>query len=190
MEAFEHFVAVALASEDLVVTSGVKFKVSRQTARTSHREVQCHGYEVDLVGARSDQLVLATVKSYFGSRGVIADHVKGTSSSQAYNRRYALLNDRTIRDSVVSDAARRYGYEEDHVELRMYVGRFAAPTTGRHETEIRQWAGRQRVGGGPIQVYGVEAVVDQVLAVSEGTEYLDDSVLVTLKVLRAAGRLC
>ncbi len=35
--------------------------------------VQTHGYEVDLVGARSDRLVLATVQSYLGSRGVVAD---------------------------------------------------------------------------------------------------------------------
>src|SRR5690349_13390541 len=61
----------AMESDGLVVSEAVKFPVTRQTGKTSHKEVQTHGYEVDLIGARADRLVLATVKSFFGSRGVV-----------------------------------------------------------------------------------------------------------------------
>jgi hypothetical protein len=62
VEAFESFVAVALEAEGLVVSSAVKFPVRLQTRRVDRVEIQTHGYEVDLVGARADRLVLATVK--------------------------------------------------------------------------------------------------------------------------------
>jgi hypothetical protein len=61
-------------------------------------------------GARSDCLVLATVKSLFGSHGVSADHVAGTAKNMAYNKRYALLNNPHVRDTVVNLAAKRFGY--------------------------------------------------------------------------------
>lgn len=69
MESFEQFVAVAMEAEGLIVSEAVKFPVRRQTRKVAHDEVQTHGYEVDLVGARADRLVLATVKSFLGSRG-------------------------------------------------------------------------------------------------------------------------
>lgn len=58
MEAFESFVALALETEGLVVSEALKFPVTRQTPSG----LQTHGYEVDLVGARADRLVLASVK--------------------------------------------------------------------------------------------------------------------------------
>jgi hypothetical protein len=57
----------------LVVSEAVKFPVTRLTAKAIYAETQTHGFEVDLVGARHDKLVLATVKSFFGSRGVAAE---------------------------------------------------------------------------------------------------------------------
>lgn len=57
MEAFESFVALALEAEELVVSEALKFPVTRQTPSG----LQTHGYEVDLVGARADRLVLASV---------------------------------------------------------------------------------------------------------------------------------
>ncbi len=82
MESFEQFVAVAMEVEGLIVSEAVKFPVQRRTRKTIHDEVQTHGYEVDLTGARADRLVLATVKSFLGSRGVVADHVMGTGGSE------------------------------------------------------------------------------------------------------------
>jgi hypothetical protein len=133
MEAFEHFVAVALGAERFVVSSGVKFPVTRRTKKKQHAETQTHGYEVDLVAARADRLVLATVKSFFGSTGVKAEGVRGEGKHAGL---YRLLNDEEIRTQVVAEAAERYGYRTEQVELRLYVGRFAGKT-GREESAVR-----------------------------------------------------
>jgi hypothetical protein len=115
MEAFESFVALALETEQLVVSEALKFPVQQQTTSG----LQTHGYEVDLVGARSDRLVLATVKSYFGSTGVISQHVAGKAKNATHNKRYALLNNLVVRDAVVAGAAERFGYEAHQLEMRL-----------------------------------------------------------------------
>jgi hypothetical protein len=97
VESFESFVALALEAEGFVVSPAVKFPVRRRTRKAAYRELQRHGYEVDLVAARRNQLVLATVKSFFGSAGVNADHVTGKKSNEKKRERYALLNDPVIR---------------------------------------------------------------------------------------------
>lgn len=86
MEAFESFVAVALEAEGLVVSSAVKFPIRIETARGP----QTHGFEVDLVEARGDKLVLASVKSFLGSAGVQADAVLATG---AFSRQRETLRD-------------------------------------------------------------------------------------------------
>src|SRR3954469_17740490 len=106
MEAFESFVALALESEGFIVSEALKFPVTQQTTSG----LQTHGYEVDLVGARANRLVLASVKSFFGSRGVVAEHVAGAATKPAFNKRYALLNNVFVRDTVVEGAATRFGY--------------------------------------------------------------------------------
>jgi hypothetical protein len=187
VEAFESFVAVALEAEGLVVSSGVKFPVRLQTRRVDRVEIQTHGYEVDLVGARADRLVLATVKSYLGSHGVMAEHVTGETTNEKASRRYSLLNRREVRGKVVKEAAKLYGYRTGQVEVRLYVGKFYG--SGAHEEKIRIWAKRQQIGGGPIGVFGLKDVVGQVRAAASHTEYRDNPVLVTMKVLDAAGML-
>jgi hypothetical protein len=128
--------------------------------------------------------VLATVKSFFGSRGVVAEHV--TTTTAEWSPKYALLNDEQIRAGVISGAAERYGYEPGDVELRLYVGRFAG---GTNEARIREWAAAQSVGGGPISVHGADDVVRQVRQLARSKQYRDSAVLATLKVLDAAGVL-
>lgn len=189
MESFEQFVAVAMEAEGLIVSEAIKFPVQRQTGKQAHDEVQTHGYEVDLIGARADQLVLATVKSFFGSRGVVADHVMGAGGDKRSRNLYILLNDPAIRSAVVTAAAQRYGYSEVQVTLRLYVGRFAAPVKGTHEAAIREWAASQNVGSGPIEVYGLFDVVEAVRTAASSKTYRDNPVLVTMKVLQAAGLL-
>lgn len=184
MEAFESFVALALETEDLVVSEALKFPVTQQTTSG----LQTHGYEVDLVGARVDRLVLASVKSFFGSTGVVADHVMGTATKPALNRRYALLNNPAIREAVVRGAAARFGYSLGQVEMRLYVGKFAGKTD-KHEVRVREWCTEQYVGGGPIKVINVKTVVAQVAAVAAAKQYRDNAALVALKVLEAAGAL-
>src|SRR5689334_8128606 len=137
MEAFESFVALAMETEGLVVSEAVKFPVRRKTKKTSHDEFQMHWYEVDLVGARKDRLVLATVKSYLGSQGVRADEVQGTRTTPAQgNRRYAMLNDPEIRDGILAGASDRYDYPSDQIEFRLYVGKFAGAQRNTHEPAI------------------------------------------------------
>jgi hypothetical protein len=189
MESFEQFVAVAMESEGLIVSEAVKFPVRRQTRKVKHSEAQTHGYEVDLVGARADRLVLATVKSFLGSRGVVAEHVMGTAGERTWRDLYMLLNDPLIRSGVVAAAAQRYGYREDQVTLRLYVGRFAAPVKRTHEPLIREWAATQIVGSGPIEIFGLSDVIQAVRVAAASKTYRDNPVLVTMKVLDAAGLL-
>lgn len=186
MEAFESFVALALEGEGFAVSSGVKFTVARQTRKTSRVEVQAHGYEVDLVGARADRLVLASVKSFFGSAGVKASEVLAAPDAKRPGG-YRLLNDHEIRKAVVRQAAERYGYRTRQVEMRLYAGRFRAPSRGEDERRVREWAANQRVGAGPIQVVDLHEVVATVLREAERKQYVDNPVLVTIKVLREAG---
>lgn len=189
MEAFESFVALALETEDLVVSEAQKFNFQRQTSSG----LQPHGYEVDLVGARADRLILASVKSYFGSRGVAADHVivMGEAAKADLNKRYALINDPELRTAVVQAAADRFGYPLGQLRLRLYVGRFAGARPGEpsHEQRIRSWCATQEVGGGPIEVVDVHQVVTRVRAIAESKQYRDNAALVAIKVLEAAGAL-
>jgi len=187
VESFESFVALALAHEQLVVSEAVKFRVTRQTAKASHVETQTHGYEVDLIGARADRLVLATVKSFLGSRGVVAGHVDRSSGTPADHARYVLLNDPVIRDGVLSQACQIYGYTPEQVQFRLYVGRFAAPNTGAHERAVRAWAATQQVGAGPITVHGLEEVAALARTVAASTTYRDSAALTAIKVLAVAG---
>jgi hypothetical protein len=187
VEAFESFVAVALEAEDFVVSAGVKFRVKLPTRKAAYAEEQTHGYEVDLVGARADRLVLASVKSAFGSRGVVAEHVTG--EDERGSRLYRLLNDEVVRARVVAEAAKRYGYRLRQVQLRLYVGRFSGRRAGEHEQRVRSWAAEQQVGAGPIEVVGVKEVVGIVREAAGDTQYRDSAVLATLKALQEAGQL-
>lgn len=190
VEAFESFVAVALEYENYVVSSGIKLPVPVRVNPTAGPTEQVHGFEVDLVGARANGLVLATVKSYFGSTGVVSAHVMGEPNAKPAARKlYRLLNDVDVREKVVAGAADRFGYAVSQVELRFYVGKFAGPTRGVHERRIRRWCSEQRVGAGEIKVIGVQQVVDAVLKAAAAKQYRDDPVLVAMKVLHAAGRI-
>lgn len=186
VEAFEQFVALALETEGLVVSGALKFPVKVRTTKAAYEEWQTHGFEVDLVGARSDRLVLATVKSFFGSRGVVAEHVRGDSGNKLWNAKYAVINNPLIRDGVVAGAGARFGYAIEQVELRLYVGRFAGAG---HESAVRAWCATQKVGAGPVVVVGAADVVDVVRAVASSKTYRDSAVLASLKVLDAAGAL-
>lgn len=188
MEAFESFVALTLEEEGLVVSEAVKFPVTRQTAKAAYAETQTHGFEVDLVAARADTLVLATVKSFFGSRGVVAEQVMGLGEPRG-NRLYAMINDPVVRDALLACAAARFGYPPGRIELRLYVGKFAGDKTGEHERRIRDWCACQVVGSGPIRVFGLKEVATAARRVADSKTYRDNPALVAIKVLEAAGML-
>jgi hypothetical protein len=128
------------------------------------------------------------VKSFFGSRGVVADHVTGASSYETA-RSYALLNNEEVRDQVLAGACKLYGYQLDQIQMRLYVGRYAAPSKGENERLVRDWAAATIIGGGPVKVVALDEVVSRVRAAAARKEYRDNPVLVTLKVLEAAGQL-
>ncbi len=189
MEAFESFVALTLEAQGLVVSEAVKFPVTRQTAKAAYAETQTHGFEIDLVAARADKLILATVKSFFGSRGVVSEHVMGQSSTRRFNRLYAMLNDAVVRDALIDGSCKRYGYTPNQIELRLYAGHFAGDKKGEHELRIRHWCASQHVGGGPIRVFGLEEVATAARRVANSKMYRDNPALVAIKVLEAAGML-
>ncbi|CAN5809592.1 hypothetical protein BH24ACT5_BH24ACT5_01450 [soil metagenome] len=139
-----------------------------------------------MVGARGDLLVLASVKSFFGSAGVKVREVLGKASGGGG---YRLLNDVALRDQIVHAAAERYGYEPTEVELRLYAGKFAATKAGEQEAAIRAWAATQIVGSGPIKIYGIDQIVKLLEEQASRRTYRDDPVIVTLKALYATGNL-
>jgi hypothetical protein len=177
MEAFENFVSIALTSEGYVVGGPYKFPLTLKTAKATYDEFQTHGYEVDLVGASSDRLILATVKSFFGSTGVKANEVMGKSGNI---KGYKLLNNPEVRDGVLKAACERYGYKPDQVEFRLYGGRFQSDA---NEAVIREWAAGQKVGSGPIRVFNAEEVVGLVQEMAKHKTYSDNPSLVAVKVL-------
>lgn len=189
MEAFETFVALALEEDGFIVSPAVKFPVRRQVRKASRVEFQEHGYEVDLVAARSDRLVLATVKSFFGSRGVVAEAVTGEIADERQRAMYRLLNDPKIRKGVLKAASKRYGYSHKQIELRLYAGRFAGRRDDRHRRRIEKWARAQRAGAGPIKIVGLEEVVQKVRVAAKEKRYRDNAALVAVKVLAEAGQL-
>lgn len=185
MEAFEHVCKVALESEGFVVTTNLKFYVRRRTRKAAYAEYQRHGYEVDLVGVRKDRLVLAEVKSFFGSRGVNKQSFRGLAdeSKRTDFGGYKLLNDPELRTSVVSAAADQFGFDAADVEMRLYVGKFA----GGHEDAIRNHL--SAFDNPPVDVIGLDGIVNALIGVAESPTYADDPVVVAVKALRASGRL-
>lgn len=129
------------------------------------------------------------MKSFFGSRGVVAEHVMGLSATKRFNALYALINDPVVRDAVINAASKRYSYPIDEIELRLYVGKFVGDKTGEHERLIREWAATQIVGAGPIRVFGLKDIIATARQVASSTTYRDNPALVAIKVMEAAGML-
>jgi hypothetical protein len=184
MESFEQLCKVALEAERFVVTGNVKFFVRRKTRKAAYDEYQEHGYEIDLVGARGDQLVLGEVKSYFGSKGVDCQGFRNLADENRKTlfERFRLLNNPQLRAEVIDRACEQFGYKFDQVNWRMYVGKFAKG----HEGAVRKHlAGLSP----PVHVVGVKEVVDSLIGLLSKQTYIDDPVVMTVKALHAAGRL-
>lgn len=151
--------------------------------------MQTDGYEVDLVAARADMLVLATVKSFFGSRGVVSEHVTGDTKVDRFRKLYLLLNSPAV--------ATRYSVKPPRVTA----------------TTPRRWSSACRSVGSllpskattrsafaigppgstsaavPSRSLVSDQVVGKVRTAAAHKQYRDNPVLVTLKVLQAAGQL-
>ena len=175
MEAFEQVAKLALEGEGFAVSTGVKFLMRMKTAKKSHTEWQTHGYEVDLVGARADSLVLASVKSFFGSKGVQKSSFQPSSVDR---KRYRLLVDTRFRKRIVDHACRRFGYQRRQVEVRFYAGMFHSDAD---EVDIRTLLARSR-----INVYGPAEIIKGVLAVTKAKTYRNDPVVATIRLFQSA----
>jgi hypothetical protein len=186
MESFEQVCRVALEAEGYAVSGNVKFFVRRKTKKQSREEYQTHGYEVDLVGARRGSLVLAEVKSFFGSGGVSTAGFAGLAEPGEKASKaslFKLFNDQDLRTAVLAEARKRYGYTSGEVEMRLYVGRFRRG----HEEAVRSHLATFRRPA--VRVVGLEEIVERLLVQAESRSYIDDPVLVTVKALKAADRI-
>lgn len=180
MESYESLVALAMRAENLHVSGPIKFKVKRKTKKTSKEEFQTHGYEVDLVGMRKDKLVLATVKSFFGSGGVFYNDVAAIRGSSGSG--YKMLNDRKLREDMITEACKLYGFKPSEVEVRLYAGKF----NGKDEARVREWCAAEVAGGGPIEVFNLVEVIDTVVELAKSKTYIDDPALVAVKAVGIA----
>ena len=187
MEAFEHVVKVFLETQGYAVTSNVKFPVRKKVRKAAREEFQTHGYEVDIVAARSDCLLLGSVKSFLGSKGLSRQAFDGIADSQRKTHldQCKLFNDPVVKDGVLKEAAKRYGYPMKAISMAMFVGKFA----GNDEDYIRRHLGKMRVGGKPVRVYGLAEIIIGVVKASEAKTYVDDPVIVTVKCLNSLNLL-
>ncbi|HEX4053484.1 MAG TPA: hypothetical protein VHX86_04395 [Tepidisphaeraceae bacterium] len=184
MEAFEHIVKVYLEAKGYVVTTGVKFPVKK---RCNNGVCQVHGYEVDIVAAKRRSLILASVKSFLGSGGVSKQGFKGLADSKRrrHLQRYVMFNERRIRNGILKTASDRYGYSKDQIRFSLFCGKFRACD----EALVRKHLEAMNVGAGSVQVIGPEQIVKGIIDLSNGRTYINDPVLVTLKLLQRTNYL-
>lgn len=183
MEAFEHVVKVFLEGQGYAVTNNIKFPITREIVKKDgRRENQTHGYEVDIVAAKGTELLLASVKSFLGSRGVTRQGFSGLAdpSKPTDFGAYRMFNDRDVRDGILRQASSRYGYSTRDIKWALFVGRFLS----RDEDAIR---GHLAQAG--IRVFGIAEIVQGLRLVAISSTYVDDPVVVTLKCLAEAGVL-
>ena len=165
MEAFEHVVKVYLETEGYIVTSGIKFPVEVELRQRDGKiQRQRHGFEVDLVAAKSRSLLLGSVKSFFGSTGVQRSGFTGLTAEDkpALLGRYRMFNDAHVRRGIIEGAKERYGYSSKEIELALFVGKFKKGD----EEPIREHLSKIKAGGGPVRVVALDEMVDRLLELS------------------------
>lgn len=182
MEAFEHIVKVFLEFQGYVVTTNIKFPVRRKTKKAKYEEYQTHGYEVDIIGAKADSLLLGSVKSFFGSGGVNRQGFKGIADTtkKTYYDQYKMFNVPEIYKGILVEASKRYGYPLKQIQVCLFVGNFSS---GEEQLITRYLENKQ------IEVYDLRTIVNGLLKASKPSTYTNDPVLVTVKALQMAGLL-
>ena len=187
MEAFEHVVKVFLEDQGYVVTNNVKFPIRRKTAKAKYVEYQIHGYEVDIVAARSNSLILGSVKSFFGSAGVSPQGFKGIADTgkRTHFQNYKMFNEPEIQEGMLREAENRYGYPQSQIQFCLFAGKFQKG----QESIITSHLNTIVAGAGPVRVFNLQTVVQGLLKAAESRTYINDPVIMTLKVLQEAGAL-
>ena len=187
MEAFEHVVKLYMESKGYLVSSNMKFRVRLKTGKIAYEEFQTHGYEVDIVAAREDTLLLGSVKSFLGSIGVsrqgfqgIADESKRTDFGG-----YRIFNDPEVRNGIIEGARDRYGYARGSIRIALFVGKFK---TG-DQRIVQEHVNSMVDDGVTMEVIGLEEIMDGLMLEAQSRTYINDPVIMTIKALDAAGRL-
>jgi hypothetical protein len=93
-----------------------------------------------------------------------------------------MLNDRPLREAMIAEACKIYGYKPSEVEVRFYAGNF----NGKDEHKVREWCSKEIAGGGPIEVYNLVEVIDTVVELAKSKTYIDDPALVAVKAVGIA----
>jgi hypothetical protein len=164
MESFEAVVATALEAENYVVAGPITIKWFSE-GHPKKKGEQPNRLEIDLVAARGDRLVLATVKSFFGSGGVFPKDVMGTGRGASG---YTMINDKKKRAELIELVAAKYGYDVKDIEVRLYAGKFAG---AQGEQAIRDWAAEQQLGGGVLQVVNALQLSKVIFALAKESHY-------------------
>lgn len=182
MEAFEHMVKVFLESRGYIVTTNAKFPVKRKTKKQKYEEYQTHGYEVDIIGAKSNSLLLGSVKSFFGSAGVSRQGFRDIAdvSKRTHYDKYKIFNEPEIRNGIFQGASEKYGYPLTQIQLCLFVGKF----DNEEEQLITDYLTSKQV-----KVYKLQMIIDGLLKAAKPSTYINDPVVVTIKALQLAGML-
>ncbi len=186
MEAFEQISKLFLEGKGFAVSENIKFPVKVLTKKLSRPERQTNGYEIDLVAARRDQLLLCSVKSFFGSEGVGANWFRGIAKMPQATllSRCKLFNDEQVRVGIVNAAMERYGYVKEDIRLVLFVGKFKR----REEAAVRNHLLTYDFGA-KVDVYSVDDMVDPLVAEGRRGMYRNNPVIMTLRMLTQTGHL-
>jgi hypothetical protein len=187
MEAFEHIGKIYLETLGNTVSTNVKFNVKKKTNKQRYDEYQEHGYEIDLVASKHNSLQLVSVKSFFGSAGVDRQGFKGLAdeTKKTHYGLYKIFNDETIREGILKKASEKYGYPKDLITVSLFVGKFKKAD----EFDITKHLNGIIAGAGPIQVVTLEKIVNQLLGAAKSKTYINDPVIMTVKVLSTTGNI-
>ena len=188
MEAFEHVVKSYMESQDYIVSTNVKFPVKMRTRKSAYEEFQTHGYEVDIVAARAESLVLGSVKSFLGSHGVNRRgfrRLSANSGDREYDQ-YRIFNDPEVRNGIINGASAQYGYPRQSIEIKLFVGKFKSE---QEQREIEKHVGAMEDCGVRFEVVGLDKILHGLMEKAKERTYVNDPVIMTLKALDAAGKL-
>lgn len=185
MESFEHVVKVYLESKGYTVSCGVKFPVrlrTKTTTKDGKTHYQRHGYEVDVVAAKHGELLLGSVKSFFGSSGVGRQGFRGLADRgrRTHFQRYMMFNRLKLRNAIIRKASQIYDFPKDQIRLALFVGKFLAAD----KDDVVSYLSKRSV-----EVTGPDVIVEQLLTLVGKKTYVNDPVITTLRLLHAQGKL-
>ena len=176
MESYEHVAKVWLESKGYAVSSGVKFMLKLPTKKKVWDEEQEHGYEVDLVAARGDKLVLVNVKSYFGSKGL---SLVGLKRENMFSRD-------EVWKGILKGACDLYGYSKDQVELWVIAGRVRRVEQTRVRDFLKEFSERW---GLRTEFFSAVDVAKGLIAATDSKTYVNDPVIATVRTFRETRHL-